>query len=185
MLYLIRHGESEANVTKRFSGITDVELSERGKKQAIAAGNRLIDEKILRIYSSPLTRAKKTAEIISSIIGYPKEEIIIENSLKEVNFGIFENMTWEEIEEEYEEESRKWIKNKHEYIFPEGEGYKDIIKRISSFVDNVPLNSLIVTHFGVIQSILLYLNIADSSTVWDYNISNCDILVLKNKKLIE
>ena len=158
-------------------------MSDVGAKQAIKAGNKLNNKTICKIYSSPLIRAKNTAEIIAGIIAFDKKDIIIEKSLSEVNFGIFENMTWEEIEEQYKEESQKWIKYKHEYIFPQGEGYEDIIRRVSPFIDSVPSNSLIVTHFGVIQSILLYLNIVDSRTLWDYEISNCHILVLKNKKL--
>ncbi|NLB33712.1 MAG: histidine phosphatase family protein, partial [Tissierellia bacterium] len=57
------------------------------------------------------------------------------------------------------------------------------ILRISDFFDNVPDNSLIATHYGVIQSVLLYFEIVDDTTLWDYNISNCDILIINNKKI--
>jgi len=183
MIYLVRHGESEANIKKRFSGITDVELTEIGALQAVKAGKKLKGKKIHKIFSSPLKRAKNTAEIIADEIGYNKKDIIIENRLTEVNFGIFENLTWEEIIEQYADESESWIEFKHKYKFPKGEGYDDIILRISSFFDNVPDNSLIATHFGVIQAMLLYFGIADDESLWDYKISNCDIIVLKNKKI--
>lgn len=183
MIYLVRHGESEANVKKRFSGITDVELTENGSIQATRAGKKLKDKTIHRIFSSPLKRAKNTAEIIADEIGFNKKDIIIKNCLTEVNFGIFENLTWAEIVENYAEESETWAEFKHKYKFPKGEGYDDIILRISDFMDNVPDNTLIATHYGVIQSILLYFEIADDSTLWDYKISNCDILVLNNKKI--
>ena len=182
MIYLVRHGESQANISKRFSGITDVELSQLGREQAKEAGKILKDKTIHYIFSSPLKRAKNTAEIIADGIGFNKE-IIIDKSLTEVNFGIFENLTWEEIVEQYAEESQTWIEFKHKYKFPKGEGYDDIILRISDFFDNVPDNSLIATHYGVIQSLLLYFEIADDTTIWDYNISNCDILIINNKKL--
>ena len=183
MIYLVRHGESEANINKKFCGITDVELSGTGIKQAINAGEKLKEETIHNIFSSPLRRAQNTAEIIAGIIGFNKNNIIIENCITEVNFGIFENLTWEEIETQYADEIERWMKFKHKYKFPKGEGYDDIIERISDFIDNVPDNSLIVTHFGVIQSMLLYLNIVDDSSLWSYNISNCDIVVLNSKKL--
>lgn len=182
MIYLVRHGESQANISKRFSGITDVELSQLGREQAKEAGKILKDKTIHYIFSSPLKRAKNTAEIIADGIGFNKE-IIIDKSLTEVNFGIFENLTWEEIVEQYAEESQTWIEFKHKYKFPKGEGYDDIILRISDFFDNVPDNSLIATHYGVIQSVLLYFEIVDDTTLWDYNISNCDILIINNKKL--
>lgn len=182
MIYLVRHGESEANIQRRYSGITDVDLSQNGMMQAKVAGQHLIYEKISHIYSSPLKRAKDTAKIICKEINFIIDKIITEPCLIEVNFGIFENMTWDEIRLNYRDETESWILNKHKYKFPEGENYEDIIKRISAFMDNVPDNSMIVTHFGVIQSILLYLGIADDLNLWNYIISNCDILVLNDKK---
>lgn len=182
MIYLVRHGESESNISKRFSGITDVELSLKGREQARQAGQN-ISEKISHIYTSPLKRAENTANIIADEIKFDGN-IIIENSLIEVNFGLFENLTWEEIYSTYKDESDNWINKKHLYKFPEGEGYDDIVNRVSKFIDIVPDNSLIVSHFGVIQSILLYLGIADDKNLWDFKISNCDILVLNNKKFV-
>ncbi len=182
MIYLVRHGESEANIQKRYSGITDVDLSQKGRLQAAAAGKNLVQEKISHVYSSPLKRAKDTAKIICKEINLDENKIITEDCLIEVNFGIFENMTWDEVILNYKEESEKWIFDQHKYKFPEGEGYDDIIKRIADFIDNVPDNSLIVTHFGVIQSILLYLGIADDTNLWNFMISNCDIMVLNHNK---
>lgn len=92
-------------------------------------------------------------------------------------------MTWEEILEQYADETERWIEFKHKYKFPKGEGYDDIIYRVSGFIDNVPDNSLILTHYGVIQGILLYYKIVDDNTLWNYQISNCDIFILNNKKL--
>ncbi len=183
MIYLVRHGESQANILRRFSGITDVELTETGLLQAAKAGKKLRGKKIDKIFSSPLKRAKYTAEIIADEIGFDKNDIIIENSLTEVNFGIFENLTWEEIVEMYAEEIESWLEFKHKYKFPKGEGYTDIIKRVAGFIDNVPDNSLISTHYGVIQAVLLYFKIADDNTLWNYKISNCDIFALNNKSL--
>lgn len=182
MVYLVRHGESVANLNKRFSGITDVELSENGREQARVAGQKLTGEKISHVYSSTLQRARDTAKIICDEIGFDKHSIIMEDCLVEVDFGVFENMTWDEIYANYREESEKWMEQQHRYIFPEGEGYDDIINRISVFIDNVPDNSLVVTHFGVIQAVMLYLKIADDENLWETVISNCDILVLNDAK---
>ncbi len=182
MVYLVRHGESVANLNKKFSGITDVELSENGRKQARVAGQSLKGEKISHVYSSTLQRARDTARIICGEIGFDEHSIITEDCLVEVDFGVFENLTWDEIYANYREESEKWMEQQHRYIFPEGEGYDDIIRRISAFIDNVPDNSLIVTHFGVIQAVMLYLKIADDENLWETVISNCDILVINEEK---
>lgn len=179
MLYLLRHGQSDANISKRYCGITDVELSPLGVKQAQEASLYFKDINISNIYSSPLKRAYNTAEAVSKATGV---QIKKEKCLMEVNFGIFENKTWDEMVSKHKSETDNWIKLKHKYKFPMGEGYDDIIKRIASFIDKVEDNSVIVSHFGVIQSILLYYKIADDESIWDYIISNCDILVLNDKK---
>jgi len=185
MIYLVRHGESEANLSRRYSGITDVDLTKTGREQAMKAGMNLKSQAISNIYSSPLKRAFDTAKIISETNQYYKGDIIIKNCLIEVNFGIFENMTWEEMQAAHKAETENWIKEKHKYKFPQGESYSDIIERISEFVDKVPDNSVIVTHFGVIQSMLLYLKIADDYNLWNFIISNCDIMVINNKKFVK
>lgn len=182
MIYLVRHGESLSNVTKRYSGITDVELSENGREQALIAAMNLKDAHISNIFSSPLKRAFDTAKIISKENNFDINKIAVEKSLIEVNFGIFENMTWEEMRENHLEETENWISLRHKYKFPQGESYDDIIKRVSGFFDNVPDNSVVVTHFGVIQSVMLHLKIADDKDLWKYEISNCDIVVLNNNK---
>ena len=185
MLYLVRHGESEANAQKRYTGITDVDLSCKGRIQAEAAGRKLASKKISGVYSSPLKRARETAGIICRQTNFDESKIIIRDCLIEVNFGLFENMTWNEIESGYKEESEKWILIGHKYKFPQGEGYEDIIKRIALFIDEVPDNSLIVTHFGVIQSILIYLGIAHDTNLWNFTISNGDIIAINNKTIAE
>lgn len=182
MIYLVRHGESQANANKRFCGITDVELSDLGRKHGEKAGLNLINFNILHIYSSPLKRALETAGIIKNKIGF-KNDIWVEESIKEVNFGIFENMTWEEIQALYKEESDNWIKLGFNYKFPEGESYEDIMRRCSEFLSKIKDDSVVVTHYGIIQGILLCLKIAAPENIWDYRISNCDIVVLKEKRL--
>lgn len=182
MVYLVRHGESTANLNKRFSGITDVELSPLGKKQAIVSGLNLKGCNVSKIYSSPLIRAFDTAKIISKEIDYDINTIDIVDNLIEVNFGIFENMTWSEMIVGYKEETDQWIKDGNRYKFPQGESYEDIIQRIARFMDKVSDDSVIVTHFGVIQSILLYYKITDYTDLWKFNISNCDIVVINEQK---
>lgn len=179
MIYLVRHGQSLGNINRRYCGITDVELSLDGINQAKLAGLNLKNLKVSHIYTSPLKRAYETAIIISKEINI---NVTLVDCIKEINFGIFENMTWEEMRNDYKEETDNWIDQGFKYKFPNGESYVDIINRIAEFMDNIQDNSVVVSHFGVIQSILLYYKIVDSNNIWNYHISNCDILVLNNKK---
>lgn len=184
MIYLVRHGQSLSNISQRFSGITDVELSDLGKEQAKKAGLILNRYYIKNIFSSPLKRAHDTAKIIAGVIQH-KNQIIIENSLMEINFGLFENLTWEEIYLKYENEAQNWLNQKLQYRFPQGESYFDIKKRIANFVDSIPEDSLVVTHYGVILATLLHLNIANDENIFEYTISNCDVVRLNKNKLEE
>ena len=64
-IYLVRHGQTESNVNKKFQGLTDVPLNAIGLEQAEKVGKHLSQYSFAKIYSSPLTRAKTTAEEIS------------------------------------------------------------------------------------------------------------------------
>ena len=66
ILVLIRHGQSVWNATNRFTGWTDVELSEKGEGEAATAGEQLADVRFDVVHTSALIRAQKTAEIVMS-----------------------------------------------------------------------------------------------------------------------
>ncbi len=95
MIYFIRHGQTEYNKEGRFQGILDVPLNAVGLAQATKAAENLKDMKIDIIYTSPLDRACKTAEIINK---YHNVKIIKEDSLREFDVGRYvENKTFEEL----------------------------------------------------------------------------------------
>ena len=86
-LYFIRHGLSEGNVQEIWSGSTDTPLHTEGRAQAKAAGQKAKKLKIDLVVSSPMSRAKETAEIICDQIGYPKQKILFSDLLVERSFG--------------------------------------------------------------------------------------------------
>ena len=89
-IILVRHGETDYNKERRIQGGTsDIPLSEIGRKQALALGQRLSREEIAAIYSSPLQRALDTAKAIA---GYHSLEVITLPSLKEINVGSLEGV---------------------------------------------------------------------------------------------
>lgn len=89
-LYFIRHGLSEANKAGIWSGQSETDLSSEGRAQAKAAGLKAKDLAIDLIVSSPLGRARQTAEIIAGEIGYPKKKIVFSDLLKERSWGDLE-----------------------------------------------------------------------------------------------
>ena len=95
--YVVRHGQTDWNAKGRIQGKTDIELNEIGIEQANKLKELIKDYNIDLIISSPLKRARKTAEVINEAV---KCNIIFEESLKERGYGIFEGMIRKEINDE-------------------------------------------------------------------------------------
>ena len=90
-LYIIRHGQSVANVQGVLSGHTDHPLTDEGRAQAKRAGKQAKGLNIDLIVASPLKRAHETAAIIAREIGYPEDKIVVEPKAIERNFGELES----------------------------------------------------------------------------------------------
>lgn len=103
-LLLIRHGETKWNALGKFQGCTDIELSDAGIEQAEYL-KKSIEDSFDVVYTSPLMRAKKTAEVICD--GTDIKPIVADN-IREINFGEWEGLTIKEIAELYPEEFKKW-----------------------------------------------------------------------------
>ena len=99
-MLFVRHGQSLGNLTGRFLGITDLDLSPLGAVQARRTADYLKDEKIDVIYASDLIRACHTAQPLSEIKGLP---IIKDKRLEEINAGLWENRTFDDLEKEFPE----------------------------------------------------------------------------------
>ena len=98
-LYFIRHGLSEGNKQGIWSGRVDTPLSEEGRRQARESGRKAKDLGIDLIISSPLSRAKETAELVAAEIGYPKNKIMYSDLLIERHFGDLEGTPHGESDE--------------------------------------------------------------------------------------
>lgn len=98
-LYLVRHGETEWNRLRRIQGLTDIPLNDTGREQARLTGSLLTRRPISRVYSSPLGRARETAEIIAAQLGVGDPEL--RPALVERNYGAAEGLGFHEIDERY------------------------------------------------------------------------------------
>ncbi|UCH45037.1 MAG: histidine phosphatase family protein [Nitrospiraceae bacterium] len=173
-IYLIRHGETEDAEEKRYKGHIDVPLSANGIKQiqrlseyivhycssrsnSLNSSNRLNSLNGLNaVYSSGLSRALKSAEIIAE--PFKLKPVVIEN-LKERSFGVWEGMTFSEIEEKYPDAFRAWADNPLEYSPIEGENTLDVRDRALKAWNEIIRNHMdeaiaIVSHGGIIRVIL-------------------------------
>ena len=181
-LYFMRHGETVWNTERRYQGMTDIELSEEGLRQAECAAKRFKNIKIDKIYASPLKRAMKTAEKIAAEKGI---EIISEDDFREIHFGEWEGKTVPELTEKYGESYTNFIREPHKYGFP-GEGsVENVINRIKPGIDRLIAeekgNVLIVSHGGIIRLMIMYIMGLDSSWFTKMWINNTGVSIVEIK----
>tara|TARA_Y100000748_G_scaffold215939_1_gene181199 strand:- start:26 stop:766 length:741 start_codon:yes stop_codon:yes gene_type:complete len=160
-LILLRHGESQWNLENRFTGWKDVDLTSKGIEEAKFSGNQIFKKKIevKSIYTSILKRATHTAEIVSEIINFDKENILYEWRLNERHYGALQGLNKAETASKFGEEQVKiWRRSydipppllleddkRHPKFnkkfkdigceLPVGESLKNVIERLSPFLD--------------------------------------------------
>lgn len=192
-IYLIRHGESLANlglVSADFSMDNQNTLSKKGENQIRAIIPAFQNCNIVRIFSSPMKRAVESAEILQSgLVNKPK--IIIDNHLKEIDYGIF---TDDRNNAEMQNIAKKQIAGDQEIRFGGGENIREILERFLDFlVDTYKENQnseIIVFSHGRLLSIvskkieeLCQNNIKksqiDNASIIEVELNNNEINILK------
>ncbi len=173
---LVRHPETIANKNKIIYGWSDYDYTEKGEKQFHKVIESLKDEKIDQIYCSSLNRAKKLGTAIAESHDMP---INVTDTLKEMHFGIFEDMTYDEIQGKYEKQWSDLISNYETYKIPEGESASEVYDRVTKQIESIKGTSdtcLIVAHGMVIQFLVAYflgLTIVQS---WRFRINPATII---------
>lgn len=154
-IHFIRHGEIKETKNGAYIGVSDVSLSEKGKQDLIELdkNNRYPYAPVL--FSSPLKRCLQTCEII-----YPGKEPIVVDELSEINFGLWEGKTAEELKDNLT--FNKWLSGDNSVKPPEGESSADFTRRVclmfQKIVDGListgHTEAVIVTHGGVIMTLM-------------------------------
>ena len=167
-IILARHGETEWNVEEIFRGRIDIELNEIGIKQAELLAEYLSDIKIDAIYSSPLRRALKTAEMIAS---YHKLDVEIAPGLIDFNYGEWQGLPHQEVKDKYKELYAEWIRNPHQVKIPGGESLDEVRSRVTSVMDNVIVQYegtvVLISHRVVNKILICALLGLDNSHFWN------------------
>ena len=160
--YLIRHGESVSNAAGRVQGQEDVELSVTGREQAdaVAIWSRSLleaadDPPVDELWSSPLRRARETAEAIAAVTGLPLQ---IDDELRELHAGIFQGHLWADLESRFPEAVAQWRSGDAEYAIPGGESRAQLAARGRAALERLaarPARSMIVVaHGGILTAAL-------------------------------
>lgn len=156
-IFLVRHGESEWNILKKVQGQKNIPLTKNGIYQAHLIGNRLKNEKIDIIYSSHLNRAKDTANIIGKTIN---TNIITKKELQEINFGVWEGMSQEDINKNYNKDLILWRKEPEKLKIGEIETLENLQIRSMRCINNIIKNDsseniVVVSHSATLKTIIL------------------------------
>lgn len=158
-LFLIRHGQTVWNMEGKYQGDRNTELTGLGIKQARLAAKYLSKVDFAAVYSSSLKRAVDTAKIIA---GYKNLKVIVRENLKEINFGKWEGMRFNEINKKYNIEYQSWLEDPYNSPPPGGESFKTLTERATAEIENIVAENrdgssiAVVTHGGVIISLLVY-----------------------------
>ena len=186
-ILVTRHGQTDWNVLEKIQGQTDIELNDTGRQQAEETGKSIRNENIDLIITSPLKRAKETAEIINRNFNVT---IIEDNRLMERKFGKSEGLTKSDIRKLKEinpEINDVWNYNIN-IDFNDMETMEDFCNRIYEFLDDIienykDKNILLVTHGGVSVPIKCYFmkypleNLVDRDAI--KGLKNCEIAKFK------
>lgn len=162
LLYIMRHGETDYNAKGRAQGWTDIPLNENGRELAkMAAEGGMKEIPFDLIISSPLGRAVESAKLVT---GGKEIPMILDERIKEINFGDWDGMTSAEIKEskaDSEEERMMWTKPYQFKGIPGGESILDVIARTKDFFEELIQNPeyedktiLVSTHGCAMRGIL-------------------------------
>jgi len=153
-LILIRHGETDYNVEKKYYGFSNPPLNDIGTWQAERLYERLKIDKINTVYSSDLKRAYHTAKI-----AFKNQKITVAQDLRELNFGIFEGLTHQQIMKKHSKIYKNWIRKPFAVEIPKGEtliNFKKRVLKILKFIisKNTGQTTAVITHGGPIKIVL-------------------------------
>lgn len=185
-IILIRHGQTKWNLEMRYQGILDSNLTTKGKQQARDNAKKLLKKfnnfDNIKIFASPLGRAKSSAYIICDELNISKNKIIFDERLKEFNYGIFEGKTRDECRKIYPKELQDREANKWSYEIENGDSYIEVSKRLKSWLNDIKDEDIvIIIAHEMINRVLrgLYLNLSTNNILL-LRQKNDIILILNN-----
>ena len=186
-LLLARHGQTVWNASRRFQGITDVGLSERGRAQAEALGRRLSGRRLAAVYASPLRRARETAAIVVPELA---GSVTCVDALRELSLGAWEGRTVDEIRGQAGDPYLAWLRAPHDCLPPGGEPLDRVAARVRQALEAIAAahgdedEVLVVAHGGVISVYACDLLGSSFNGLWRLRVDNCSLTVVKPPRLV-
>ena len=132
-IVLVRHGEPDDAVRGRCYGRLDVGLSPRGYEQMRRARRLLRQTPLSVIYSSPRRRALESAGVLAD----PQRRVTVDDRLREIDFGEFEGMSYDEIARRFPDAYRDWMDRPTDVVFPGGESFAAMASRVRDALEQI------------------------------------------------
>ncbi len=175
-LVLVRHAEPAESMRGRCYGRLDVGLSSRGNAQASRLVSVLSSAPIEAVYSSPRRRATET------IKGLGRGTSVVD-ALREIDFGTFEGMTYEEAQAKHPDIYQCWMERPTEVAFPDGERYSDVQARVTAAVAQIRTAhpracALVVAHGGTLRTILAEALRIEEADIFRIDLAHASISVI-------
>ena len=177
----IRHAEPE--MAGRYCGPSDPGLNDEGRAQVSRLGDLLSAEPLDTVYTSDLRRARSTAEAIAAARGVP---LTLRPALREIDFGRWEGMSWEQIEQLDPEYARGWMAAYPHLPAPAGESFQAfearILEEINYLLDHNLSPIAVVTHAGVLRVVLRHLFGCSDTEAWQQTQPYCCVIRYERAK---
>lgn len=187
-IVLIRHGESEWNDQGRFTGLSDVGLTELGKKQADQAGDKLLNDgtKFDIAFTSNLIRAQHTLDIILKKIDQTNIETINHANINERDFGDLTGQYHSDAHQKYGKTQIDQWRNSFEIAPPNGESLKDTYRRIVPYFQSVIFphylngkNIIVVSHNVTLRALMMHLKNISPKDIVSLRLDNANPITYK------
>ena len=154
-VYLIRHCQSMGNLGGRFQGRFDADVSPDGQKQLELLGLRFRNEHLDAVYTSPLLRARKTAQALAK---YHPVDVTDEPGLLEIDVGDMENLLLSQVAERFPQVAWDWDNAPDQCRFPGGETMEEVYARVNAALDRIIQGNpgktvAVATHGGALRNI--------------------------------
>jgi broad specificity phosphatase PhoE len=168
---LLRHGQTPLSTERRFAGRADIPLTKEGVAQARAAARRLAGAGLDVIVSSPLQRARRTAEAVAELSGAP---MVIYEEFVEADFGAWEGLSFGEAGEKWPEELAAWMRSP-DATPPDGESFAMVALRVLAGLDRVMSDYqhkkiVIVSHVTPIKTLVCRALLAPPEAMFRMNL---------------
>jgi broad specificity phosphatase PhoE len=180
-LFLLRHGETQANLEQRYQGQGDSHLSELGIDESESLSRFLAKEDLAAIYSSTLSRSYETAKIVAKPHGLEVTKI---EGLMERYYGIWEGLTFEEIKKRFPDLYGSWLMDPGKTLIPNAETLEALQKRgvaaIEALIDKHNGKTICVAgHGGLNRAILFHYMHIDLNNFWRIRQDNCCVNIIE------